>query len=127
MDKLNIFLFFPGRFPAADVAFLLGSSPRTTPQTWNVFQTFAKTVVDALGASPDGVHYSGIAFNSEPRVTFRFNTLQRPQYTRDNVKRRIDDMRYTRGTTRIDKAMDLANNVLFTRQSGMRRDVPQVS
>ncbi|XP_022806051.1 uncharacterized protein LOC111343164 [Stylophora pistillata] len=115
-----------GLYPAADVAFLLGSSPRTTPQTWNAFQTFAKTVVDVLGASPDGIHYSAIAFNSEPRVTFRFNTIQRPQYTRDNVKRLIDDMRYTRGNTRIDKAMALANTVLFTSQSGMRRDVPRM-
>lgn len=116
-----------GLYPAADVAFLLGSSPRTTQQTWNKFQIFAKTVVDTLGASPDGVHYSAIAFNSEPRITLRFNTLQGPQYTRDNVKRRIDDMRYTRGRTRIDKAVDLANNVLFNPQSGMRRDVPRVS
>lgn len=116
-----------GLYPATDVAFLLGSSPRTTPQTWNAFQSFAKTVVDTLGASPDGVHYSAIAFNSEPRVTFRFNTLQGPQYTPDNVKRRIDDMRYTRGSTRIDKAVELANNVLFTPQSGMRKNVPRVS
>lgn len=84
-------------------------------------------MVDTLGASPDGVHYSGIAFNSEPRITFRFNTLQGPQNTLENVKRRIDDMRYTRGSTRIDKAVDLANDVLFTPESGMRRDVPQVS
>lgn len=84
-------------------------------------------MVDTLGASPDGVHYSAIAFNSEPRVTFRFNTFQGPQYTRENVKRRIDDMRYTRGSTRIDKAVDLAKNVLFSPQSGMRKDVPRVS
>jgi len=105
----------------------LGSSPRTTPQTWTAFQSFAKTVVDTLGASPNGVHYSAVAFNSEPRVIFRFNTLQGLQYTQDNVKRRIDEMRYTHGTTRIDKALDIANNVLFTPQSGARKDVPQVS
>ena len=118
---------FLGRYPAADVAFLLGSSPRTTPQTWTAFQTFAKTVVDTLGASPDGVRYSAVAFNSEPRVIFRFNTLQGPQYTQDNVKQRIDEMRYTQGATRIDKAVDLANNVLFRPDSGARKDVPQVS
>lgn len=113
--------------PATDVAFLLGSSPRTTPQTWTAFQTFAKTVVDTLGASTDGVRYSAVAFNSEPRVIFKFNTLQGPQYTPDNIKRRIDEMRYTHGTTRIDKAVDLANNVLFIPKSGARKDVPQVS
>ena len=80
-----------------------------------------------MGASPDGAHYSAIAFNSEPRIKFRFNSLQQPQYTRDNVKRLIDEMQFTRGTTRIDKALDLADRVLFSEKSGMRPGVPQVS
>lgn len=124
---LLITTLFLGLYPTADVAFLLGSSPRTTPQTWTAFKSFAKTVVDTLGASPDGVHYSAVAFNSKPRIIFRFSTLQGPQYTQDNVKRRIDEMRYTRGTTRIDKAVDVANSVLFSPQAGARKDVPRVS
>ena len=84
-------------------------------------------MVDTLGASPSGVHYSAVAFNSEPRIIFRFNTLEGPQYTVSNVKRRIDEMRYTQDTTRVDKALDIANNVLFTPKSGARKDVPQVS
>lgn len=36
-------------------------------------------------------------------------------------------MRYTQDTTRVDKALDIANNVLFTPKSGARKDVPQVS
>lgn len=122
----NNYASFIGLFPAADVAFLLGSSPRTTPETWTAFQTFAKTVVDTLGASQDGVHYSAIAFNSEPRVIFRFNSLQGPQYTGENVKRRIDEMWYTGGETNIEKAVELANTVLFSPQSGARKDAPKV-
>lgn len=42
------------------------------------------------------------------------------------MKRRIDEMWYTGGETKIERAVELANTVLFIPQSGARKDAPKV-
>lgn len=81
-----------------------------------------KTIADQFPVSEAGARIGVISFDETPRVGLSFNALSGPQLNNYEVQRLIDGVIYGNGTTRIDRALKLANSYLFTAEGGARKD-----
>ena len=79
-------------------------------------------MVSKLDVSPSATHISAVAYSNNPEVVFRFNNRQGT----DEVNSAFDGMRWQRGFTFTDKALQLANSDLFQAANGMRQNVAKV-
>ena len=84
---------------------------------------FLKAIVSKLDVSSAAARISAIAYSSDPKVVYRFNSRQGT----DDVNKAFDGMRWQRGFTYTDKALLLAESDLFQTGNGMRQGVVKVN
>jgi len=60
-------------------------------------------------------------------VAFAFNTLEGLRQNGYEVQRLINGLPYVKGYTRIDRALQLAHNYLFTSKGGARKEAAKVT
>ncbi len=87
---------------------------------------FLKEMVKAFNVGPDKTHIAVVTYNTGAMVEFKFNGLTGSQVTEEGYYRLIDGMSYSRGDSYIDKALILASEEVFTREAGMRPELPKV-
>ena len=74
-----------------------------------------------------GTHFAFLEYSTESKVYLRFNDFAGAQLNGVNVKRKVEEILQSKGKTFIDKALILANQEIFTVESGMRTGVKKVS
>ena len=87
---------------------------------------FLKDMVKAFNVGPDKTHIAIVAYSSRAVLEFKFDRLKGSQITEAGYNTLIDQIRFQRGFTFIDKALILADQQVFQRAAGMRPDLPQV-
>ena len=88
---------------------------------------FLKKVISEFNVGPDGTHVAVVAYSTNSKLEFTFNTLTGAQITAEEYGKLIDNMGFQRGFTYIDKALIMADEQVFTTAAGMRPEVPQVN
>ena len=106
-----------------DVAFIIDSSGSIGRKNWERMKRFVKSIVSQLDVSSSATRTAAVVYSTNPEVVILFSNFQGT----DSVNRVFDAMRWQRGYTYTDKALLLANRVLFQTSSGMRLNVPKVS
>jgi hypothetical protein len=84
---------------------------------FNYLVNFTKSIVDTLAPSPRGVHVGYIVYGSQPKLVFNFNAIG-AVISGKNIK--------VAGSPRIDLALKMANEKLFTPSAGARNGAPKV-
>ena len=110
----------------ADVAFLVDSSGSVGRRNWGKMLQFLKDMVTAFNVGPDKTHIAIIAYSNEAVLEFTFDRLKGSKVTEAGYYSLIDNMRWQKGFTFIDKALILADEQVFVRGAGMRPELPQV-
>lgn len=126
--KLQVILFRPkgGICPIPmDVTFIIDSSGSLGRRNWLLVLSFVQSIVRLFGVSPSGTHVALIPFSTDAKVVLKFNTLSGSLLNVAEVNRQVAGLRWQRGFTRIDKAMELADKEVLTYAAGMR-NVPRV-
>lgn len=81
---------------------------------------FVKEIVDDLDVSPRGVQVGLIGYGSKPTIVFPFIGDS------DEIKKLADSTVAQPGIPRIDLALELANQKLFTPANGARKEAAKV-
>ena len=123
---LGTVFFCPGCKATADVAFLVDSSGSIGRRRWPLMKEFLKKVTNVFNVGPDGTHIAVIAYSTNAKLEFTFNTLSGAQITAEEYGNLIDNIEFQRGFTYIDKALIMADEQVFTTSAGMRPGVSQV-
>ena len=105
-----------------DIAFIIDSSGSIGRKNWERVKRFVKALVSKLDVSNSTTRVAAISYSTNPEVVMRFNDYQGT----DEINRGFDGMRYQRGYTYTDKALQLADQDLFQTWNGMRKSVPKV-
>lgn len=111
---------------SVDVAFIVDSSGSIGRRRWPLVLDFLKKIINEFNVGPDGTHVAVVAYSTNPKLEFPFNAVSGDQITAEEYGKRIDNIRFQRGYTYIDKALKLANEQVFVTSAGMRSDVPKV-
>ena len=106
-----------------DIAFIIDSSGSIGRRNWELMKRFVKSLISKLDVSYSGTRIAAIAYSTNAEVVMRFSDFQ----DTDEVNRAVDGMRYQRGFTYTDKALQLAERDIFQTSNGMRLNVPKVS
>ena len=110
-----------------DFVFILDGSGSISSSNWVVIKDFVKRIIDAFEVHEKGTHFAFLEYSTEPKVYLRFNDFTGAQLNGVNVKRKVEEILQSKGRTFIDKALILANQEIFTVESGMRSGVKKVS
>ena len=104
-----------------DVGFVLDSSGSLRNE-YQKEKEFLKGIASTFDISPDGTRAGVITFSY-----FAVHSIRLSQHTDINsFKAAVDDIPLMGATTRIDRSLRLAQNELFSLNSGGRDDVPDV-
>ena len=87
---------------------------------------FMKDVVERLNIGDSGTRMALSLYSSKPKISFTFKTLLGSDLNKENLKKYIEAMRHLRGFTFIDKALEQANEKIFSAKGGMRPEVKKV-
>ena len=124
--KVNNFFSVPDCSKAADVAFIVDSSGSIGKTNWERTKRFLMRIVSKLDVGPTTTHIAAISYSTNPEIALRFNTLSGSKLNVDEVVKVLDGLRWQRGFTYIDKALEQAAQGVFTTAAGMRSNVPKV-
>lgn len=106
-----------------DLAFLLDSSSNAGEVGYQAQKDFVKLVSRSLPISLTGSRVGVISYNAEACVDVTFQ-----EYSNANgLQAAIDVLKFKGGGSRIDKALDLALDGLFSVKGGARLGIPKVS
>ena len=122
LKNLHIFLVAPSS--GADVALVVDYA--TTPDVIKQLKAFTSSIIDGLDISPSGFHVGLITYGANATIVIPFNELDGPLLNRDAIKSLVDIATPMPGSPRIDRALQLADQKLFTAEGGARPGVPKV-
>ncbi|CAH3105702.1 unnamed protein product, partial [Porites lobata] len=106
----------------ADYAFLIDASGSILPPEFDILKTFVKRVIDFLQIGPNQTHVGVIEYSRGASLQLNFSR----SYDKREIKRFVQQVPHTAGITRIDLALKVASEQLFTPQEGMRDDSRKV-
>ena len=106
----------------ADYAFLVDASGSILPNEFNTLKTFVKRVVQFLDIAPALTHVGLIRYSTGANLELKFSS----SYDKAEILRLIDEIALTDGITRIDLALKVASEELFTADGGMRAQARKV-
>lgn len=109
-----------------DVAFLVDSSGSISRREWKLLLDFVKSVVNKLNVSSSGSHVALISYASHAVVELRFNTLTGDKLNPVEINKMVDRIRHHKGSTYMDRALQLADKEIFSERGGMRKAVRKV-
>ena len=106
----------------ADYAFLIDASSSILPSEFDILKTFVKRVIDFLQIGPNQTHVGVIEYSRSASLQLNFSR----SYDKREIKSFVEQVPHTAGITRIDLALKVASEQLFTPQEGMRDDSRKV-
>ena len=106
----------------ADYAFLIDASSSILPSEFDILKTFVKRVIDFLQIGPNQTHVGVIEYSKGASLQLNFSR----SYDKREIKSFVEQVPHTAGITRIDLALKVASEQLFTLQEGMRDDSRKV-
>jgi len=90
-------------------------------------QAFIKFVAGSFDISQRGTHVGLLTYSDSTKIALAFNALQGAGYTKEAFNRLVDAVPHQGGRRRrIDLALRLAFQQLFTAQFGVRADARKV-
>lgn len=104
------------------MAFIVDSSASIGKTNWERTKRFLKALVSKLDVSPGRSHVAAVAYSTDPIVIMRFKDVR----DTDGVNRVLDGMRWQRGLTYTDKALQLADRDILQTSNGMRPNIAKV-
>ena len=107
----------------ADYAFLMDASGSILPSEFQILKDFIKRVIDFLQIGPALTHVGVIEYSRGANMELSFST----SYDKEEIKKLVDAVPHTAGITRIDLALKVASEQLFTPQGGMRENARKVN
>ena len=106
----------------ADYAFLMDASGSILPSEFDILKTFVKRVIDFLQIGPNQTHVGVIEYSRGASLQLNFSR----SYDKREIKSFVEQVPHTAGITRIDLALRVGSEQLFTPQEGMRDDSRKV-
>lgn len=106
-----------------DMAFLLDSSSSAGQVGYQKQKAFVELVSESINMSPAGSRVGVISYSSKARL----DVALKDHDNSDDLQAALSDLKFQGGRTRIDEALDLAFNDLFTANAGARPGVPRVA
>ena len=106
----------------ADYAFLIDASSSILPSEFDILKTFVKRVIDFLQIGPNQTHVGVIEYSRSASLQLNFSR----SFDKREIKSFVEQVPHTAGITRIDLALKVASEQLFTPQEGMRDDSRKV-
>lgn len=79
-------------------------------------KNFINSIVEFLQVGPTLTHIGVIEYSSSASLRLKFDDT----YNKEEIQKRVDLIPHTRGLTRIDLALRVASEQLFTPAGGMR-------
>lgn len=108
-----------------DLAFVIDSSGSIRPQEWPQVIKFVKKVLERFDVSKGGTHVGVISYSTNTNLHFRFNTIK-GKHRDHEVQNLVNEIPRLRGFTLPYKALEMANNELFSSRGGMREAAKKV-
>ncbi|XP_073236997.1 collagen alpha-3(VI) chain-like [Porites lutea] len=105
-----------------DVAFLLDSSGSLTPTQFQQSKDFIDLLAASFLKSKVGSRVGLIQFSIVPKIKVWFSD----QLTHERFQSVLRKVRYKGGYTRLDRALMLADEKLFTGKEGVRKHIPKI-
>ena len=106
-----------------DVAFLLDSSASLRRSNFMAQKSIVKQIIrDFYPVSVDGNRIGVIQYSDSASIEVYFNEY----FTNKGLNTSIDSIPFTKGGSRIDRALKLARDMLFTVANGARSDAEKV-
>ena len=106
-----------------DVAFIVDSSAASVAKDYGKEKEFVKAIASTLDIDEGGSHAGIVLFNGDSEVAMKFSESNNAS----EFSRAVDKLRLLGGKRRrMDKALKLAFDKLFTPEYGMRMDAAQV-
>ena len=106
-----------------DVAFIMDASGSIGDANYQKEKEFVKEVVYAFGVSESGGHAGVITYSDDAELDIRLGEHK----SLASFNQAVDSLPYSKGRTRIDKALQLASSQLFSVGAGMRADVTKIA
>ena len=106
-----------------DIGILMDSSYNIQPSVWEAEKSIAASLVDQLDIHPSGTHISVMTFSTDVNFPVPFNG-----YTNsEDLKRKIVELTYHNGRSRIDLGLLSVKKQMFTSLYGARniKDAPR--
>lgn len=107
-----------------DLGILMDSSFSISPSLWEVEKSIVVTLMDKLDIHPLGTHMSVMTFNTAVDFPVPFNGYK----DRVELKRKVAELPYHTGWSRIDLGLTAVKNQMYVPQAGVRnlKEVPRV-
>lgn len=111
--------------PGLDVAFLVDRTESLRIDKFRLLKGFLLELVDALNVGPDSTHAAVILFAKTAKVLNTFNNND--YYSSEALRHLIESIPDELGSrTFIDRALEAANDKLFTEEGGDRPKFPNL-
>ena len=105
-----------------DVAFLVDASGSVGVPNYIKQKNFVKKIAKSFGGPESGSQMAVITYSDNAKVEIAFGQYK----TTADLNKAMDDVTYTRGRTRMDKALALAARDLFGPGKGSRDNVAKI-
>lgn len=108
-----------------DIAFLLDSTESVGLENYRFLKGFVLQIVNAMDIRPEGTHVAFVLFAKDVTIlnTFKDRACYSNEAAHNLIKNSPDDLG---SKTFIDRALEAANDKLFTKKGGSRAHVPKV-
>ena len=100
----------------ADYAFLVDSSGSILEEEYRILKSFVTQVIDLLLIGENLTRVGLIEYSSTASLQFNFTQ----SFDKQEIKKTVEDLPQSFGLTRIDLALKIASQQLFTPEGGMR-------
>lgn len=101
---------------------MVDSSGSITPTEFQQAKDFVELMANSFLKSKVGSRVGLIQYSIVPTINARFSD----KVTSDQFRNVLDKVRYDGGYTRVDRALLLAGEKMFSDEEGMRKDIPKV-
>ena len=107
-----------------DIGFIVDSSGSISRRNFARLKAFLQAIIQKFEIGPEAARVAIIAYSSRVQVVLKFNDPA--NLNKDEVNNKIARIPHQRGLTFIDKALFTAEREVFTKEGGIRTNVPQV-
>lgn len=108
---------------ALDVGILLHDSQKIPAQSYTTLKNFVAQFASKFSVSSYGAHFGFISFDDESRIDFKFSDTQ--YYNPDKLQEKIKGLYQMGPGSRIDIAIEKANQDIFSSAGGYRTNMPK--
>lgn len=104
-----------------DIAFAVHQNMKE--EDFSRTKDFLRSSIDHFEVSDEKTHVALMTFGREAKVVFDFNTAQN---WNDNMKQRVEGVKFEQGKGRISDVLGLSCDAIFCAVGGTRNDVPKM-